>query len=208
MNLLLRFPFAATAFAGLAPKSYLHRVGWMRSFRFGRPVDMHGSPMPWVTYPCFAFLAERWKAEWTVLEFGSGYSTLWFASQGSPCFSLESDPAWADEVRRRLASVSAVEVALCASLDLVPELIGPRTFDVIFIDGTLSRLESFSLSIGNLSERGFVVWDNSDREEYSRGLEIARGNGFRALDFSGPIPCSIVGSRTSIMYRDGNVLGI
>src|SRR4051812_38433389 len=62
-------------------RRYLEKIGWAESAISGRPVDGNGDPLPWYSYPCSAFLKGRINKRMHVFEFGSGYSTLWWAKR-------------------------------------------------------------------------------------------------------------------------------
>jgi hypothetical protein len=57
---------------------------------------------PWLTAQAVAFL-ERWlEPDLVGFEWGSGRSTVWFAQRVRQLISVEQDPYWYEEVRRRL----------------------------------------------------------------------------------------------------------
>ena len=76
------------------PKSGLRKVGWYRSCRVAKPIDSDGSPLPWWTYPAIAFLRDRIRPQFRVLEFGAGYSTLWLCRRVQQVVSFENSPEW------------------------------------------------------------------------------------------------------------------
>jgi hypothetical protein len=53
-----------------------------------------------------------------------------------------------------------------------------------------------------------IIWDNSERERYSEGIETLKSRGFRQLRFTGFSPIDFMESETSILYRDKNCFGI
>ena len=71
----------------------------------------------------------------SVLEFGVGQSTLWWADRTARVFSVEQDASWFEAALKAIKSKSNVEVHLTQdSLEFAATPIG-RTFDVIVIDG-------------------------------------------------------------------------
>lgn len=208
MRLLLKLPLVARLYYSMAPHSFLSEVGWAKSCQAALPLDRDGKPIPWITYPCLDFLRERWDCSWSVLEFGAGYSTLWFSERSSRCCSLETDQAWARRIKAITAERPNVQIHNFAKITDINGILGGARFDVIFIDGSTDRRQAFLASLRHLKDNGVIVWDNSDREEYTLAKEDVRKNDFKAIDFSGPVPCSIIKSRTSIIYRRENVLGI
>jgi hypothetical protein len=55
------------------------------------PVDAHGEPVPWYTYPAIDYLRQLDFSDKTVFEYGSGYSTLFWASAARRVVSVEED---------------------------------------------------------------------------------------------------------------------
>ena len=44
------------------------------------PIDKNSNPLPWVTYGFIDFISERLNKSIDVFEYGSGNSTLWYAT--------------------------------------------------------------------------------------------------------------------------------
>ncbi|HSL69759.1 MAG TPA: hypothetical protein VK864_05925, partial [Longimicrobiales bacterium] len=63
--------------------------GWARSVRALLPIDEHGEPVPYVPYCVTALLEERLSADFSVLEFGAGYSTLFLMKRVRQVTALE-----------------------------------------------------------------------------------------------------------------------
>ena len=59
-----------------------------------------------------------------------------------------------------------------------------------------------------MAERGVLILDNSDRENYKEGIEFVLNNGFRQLPLRGLAPIVNCICETSIFYRDKNCLGL
>jgi predicted O-methyltransferase YrrM len=86
---------------------FLTSTGWLRSVHEQAAVDADG-PVPWFTYPAIRQLERMVSPQWRVLEFGSGFSTLWWAQRVAEVVSVEHDPGWA--ARLRAAGPSNVTV--------------------------------------------------------------------------------------------------
>lgn len=68
---------------------------------------------PWLTSEAVAFL-ERWlEPDFVGFEWGSGRSTIWFAQRVRQLISIEHDPHWFEEVRRRLAEEGLAPKVTC-----------------------------------------------------------------------------------------------
>lgn len=77
---------------------------------------------------------------------------------------------------------------------------GKGFFDVIVIDG-MARVLTAWLAAQYVSDRGFVLFDNSDRDEYQAGYRCLRDAGFRRIDFWGTGPINAYEWCTSIFTR-------
>lgn len=200
-------PYALTRLYRRA--SYLRRMGWFESYRRRAPVDAAGGPLPQYTYPAIELLAKRVPRDAAVFEYGSGYSTLWWAQRVKRVVSVEHDAGWSERIR--------AEAPANVTLDHVP--LGPEgayparirehegQFDVIVIDGR-ERVQCAEHALGALSERGVLLWDDTNRERYARGIATLGARGFRHLPLAGMNPTSERRKETTVFYCDGNVLGL
>lgn len=65
----------------------------------GQRRDAEGMVQPWYTYPALDEI-ETWDLRGkVVLEWGGGYSTLWWASRCAHVFTIEGDPKWCEFIR-------------------------------------------------------------------------------------------------------------
>jgi hypothetical protein len=189
------------------PKSALLRCGWFRSFRKKEPVDREGNPIPWWTYAAVDFLQDRIDSSWRVLEFGCGNSTIWLSSRAKEVISIENHASWADRIRPRLGKNA--KVLLVESLEEFArgrhEDLG--RFDVLIIDAG-NRLECARQAVGCLHEQGVVIWDNTNGPDWPRIRQFMRDLSFEEISFAGLSAQEICLTRTTIFYREHNVLGI
>ena len=65
-------------------------------------VDSDGEPIPWYTYPAVAFLNEYDLSGERVFEYGSRYSTLYYAKKVQSIKTVESDEKWYWMIQRRM----------------------------------------------------------------------------------------------------------
>ena len=97
----------------------------------------------------------------SVLEFGAGQSTLWWAERAARVFSVEQDARWFEAVLKAIKSKANVEVPLTQeSIEFAATPIG-RTFDVIVIDGG-DRFLCAQAALKMLQAGGVIVLDNSE----------------------------------------------
>lgn len=190
-------------------KGYLSEIGWFKSFESKSPVGLHSEPIPWVTYSFIDFIANRIQKEHAVFEFGSGNSTFYYAQRAQKVVSVEHDKAWFDKISSSTPSNS--EMIFCelqenGNYSKMPESLGLK-FDIIIVDGR-DRVNCCFHSLGALNERGIVVLDDSEREQYAAAINFFKKEGFRELSFSGISPGLFYRKSTSVFYKDNNCLGI
>jgi len=139
--------------------------GHLRSGATGSSIDAAAAPIPWYTYPAIEYLRQIDFAHADVFEYGSGHSTLFWASRARSVTSVEDDRAWYDTMSRRLPS--NCELILEPDLYAYPRVIERtgRSFDVIVIDGAArgnTRLKCARRAPGVLREGGLIILDNAD----------------------------------------------
>jgi hypothetical protein len=88
-------------------------MGWPDSVERRLPVDAHGEPLPWYSYAAIHFLEKRLPEGLAVFEFGSGYSTIWWARRSRVVHACEHDAGWYGKVSTLLpANVALRNVRL------------------------------------------------------------------------------------------------
>ena len=190
----------------IATSGYFDTIGWFRTRASRHSLDAAGQPIPWFTYPAVAFLSERVRREWRVLEFGAGMGTQWWARHVDHHVALEHDAGWA----KRVAEASSALV-LATSDRNAAQYIAPAsslgTFEVVIVDG-LFRNECLLAACDLVAANGVILLDDAQRTEYAPAVDAARARGFRWLPFYGPQPVSKHAGCTGILYRPGNVLNL
>ncbi|MBN2768529.1 MAG: hypothetical protein JXQ68_05460 [Campylobacterales bacterium] len=189
--------------------SYLHTTGWLRSLEAGKPIDKEGNPIPWINYPMIRFLEERLTDDLNVFEFGSGYSTLFYAEKVKSITSLEYDKNWFELIKSMVPKNAQLiykkkdrDGEYCRAIHLAN-----KKYDVIIIDGR-DRVNCIKQSFSALSLQGVIILDDSQREWYKEGIVLVNEKGFRILNIEGLKPHGTDTDRTAIFYRDDNCLGI
>ena len=167
---------------------------------------MHrGKPLPWYTYPAIDFLSGVDFSGQSVLEFGAGQSTLWWAERAAHVFSVEQDAPWFEAVRKAVKNKSNVEVHLRQeSLKFAATPLG-RTFDVIVIDGG-DRFLCAQAALKMLQAGGVIVLDNAEGFWGDEGrypiIDLFERDGFMRVDFYGFAPGVPKRHCTSLFFRD------
>jgi len=71
-------------------KNFLKSSGWLES-KYRNQSSRNGFPIPWITYPSFEILDRMQLKKLTIVEFGAGASTIYFASRALKVISYEFD---------------------------------------------------------------------------------------------------------------------
>jgi predicted O-methyltransferase YrrM len=127
--------------------------------------------MPWLTDGAIRELTQFIEARRatedrvSVLEFGSGGSTIWFAERTHRVVSFEDNKQWFREVRSRLRkkNISHVDLRL-APLPYFSGIgaLDDGSFDIVLVDGR-DRVECVRQSRSKLAPGGLFVVDNMER---------------------------------------------
>ena len=109
--------------------------GQMNSMRKMQSVDRDSNPVPWFTYPAIEYLKQLDFTGKRVFEFGSGNSTMFWASRAKQVVAVEEDKIWYNRMKSQLPS--NVEYILTedrqAYIDSITKQEG--VFDIIVNDG-------------------------------------------------------------------------
>lgn len=169
-------------------EDYLVSTGWLRSAQAKEAIDADGEPVPWITYPAIEMLKRLVRPDWRVFEYGCGNSTLWWRKRCVTVESVEHDAGY--------AAAFGAQHAIGDAYVAAPN--GP--YDVIVIDGE-ERIACAINAIAHSTPNGIIVFDNSDRDEYSAGYAALTRAGFARIDFSGLGPINPYGWTTSLFVR-------
>lgn len=188
-------------------ESALKDYGWFKSYRLKQSVDAQGNPLPWYTYPFIAFIKTRIRPHFTVFEYGSGNSTIWYAARVASITAVEHDKKWYEMVLPRLPSGASIRYRDRGEryVQAVGET-GDR-YHLIVVDGR-DRAKCALFAVNYLTEDGVIILDNSEREWYQAAKDGLALMGFRCLDFKGMAPIVGLETCTSVFYRNNNCLEI
>ncbi len=144
-----------------------------------------------------------------LFEYGSGYSTLFYARRVQTVTAVEGDKKWLNKLKNQLPENADVffcpediDGKYCRSIrdKSVP-------FDVVVVDGR-DRIHCLQQCLDRLSSRGVVVLDDAQRPEYRTGIDWMTDRGFKHLSLEGLRPNGFEADRVSFFYRDGNCFGL
>lgn len=188
--------------------NYAVVTGWAASCEARRPITIDGAPLPWYTYSAIHFISSRIKRGMRVFEYGTGNSTLWWASRVAAVTSCEHHPDWyAQMVPKVPANVTYLHRDLESGAYARAILEGSDVFDVVVIDGR-DRVACAAATVQRLAPDGVIIWDNAERSRYRVAYRDLATRGFRRLPFRGHGPINKKEWETSIFYRSSNCLGL
>ena len=171
-----------------------------RSLAFGRPV-------PWWPYSATTFVDQVVATDATVLEIGSGNSTLWWLERGNSVTAIETSDVWAESVRTSARNFAGLDLVVDPLTDFDPGILikAFRKFDVLHIDHSGDRAEAIHSFLPYLSDNGIAIIDNSDRAEYQDAFQFFIDLGYSRLDFFGIGPINAFCWQTTVFYRVGSL---
>lgn len=206
---LLGKPKRLSALLSYGHKGYLSTIGWFTAFDTHQAVDNSGNPLPWVTYSFIDFIKTRLTKDLSIFEYGSGNSTLFYATRVKRVVSVEHDEAWFNKIVKEKAANAEM---IFTHLEKGGEYSKKATllnekFDVIIVDGR-DRVNCCKNSVEALSANGVLVLDDSEREIYQEARTFLIEKGFKELPFTGISPGLFYNKATSVFYKATNCLGI
>ena len=170
----------------------------------GMAIDGNGTAVPWLTYPAIEFLRLLDLSGLDVFEFGSGSSTLFFASRVNSVKSIEFEPNWFGRVKK--TAPENAEIVFCEDLGQYPATIGAgknTQYDIILVDGA-ERARCVQKAVEHLKPGGIVILDNT--EWYPNSAKYLRDRGFVQIDFQGFSPHNAFTHATSFFYQEPRII--
>jgi hypothetical protein len=215
-----RLPIRLLAGIGLLrrdPRGLRHAPRYLRSLLPDRSPLADAVPM--MTFDAIAWLSAYLRPEMHVFEYGSGGSTVFFTSRVDRLVSIEHDPEWYSRTKDRIGTVTLDRLtyvlqppepgseggfgstddrydgmnfaAYVRTIDDYPD----AGFDLVSVDGR-ARSACLTRAVQKVRPGGFVLLDNSDREEYSTAMKEL--DCFKRTDFRGLAPYSTDLGQTSV----------
>jgi hypothetical protein len=111
--------------------------------------------MPWYTLPMLEWLKKQDVRFWDVMEYGAGYSTLWWRANCDHLYSVDSDKLWA----------RAVSVGYETKKEYYPNCDVSRQFDCAIVDGSF-REACVERVIKFIKPAGFLIIDNWGQDDF------------------------------------------
>jgi predicted O-methyltransferase YrrM len=142
---------------------------------------------PWIVPAAVGWLRRRMRSDWSVLELGSGRSTVWLARRAGTVISLEDNEYWHPRTRERLeeAGLSNVDLRLRVIEDFPREVeaLPEASFDLVVVDfleaPTVTRIDALKPAMKTVRPGGYLLLDDSDRPGYAEAFDLLAGWRFR-----------------------------
>ena len=168
-------------------------------------LDRDGNPIPWYTYPAIEYLSQFDYSNKKILEFGCGYSSLFWARRAEKVVSIEDDLNWFERWKKEFNEPNLDirwrdegEIYEHAAFE------DKEKFDVIVVDGK-RRWQCAEVAVKVLQDGGFIILDDSDRintsQEYVKAVEILRQADLLQVDFYGFCPMNNYTKTTSVFFK-------
>lgn len=185
----------------------LEQYDWNQSRSLRRSVQF-GKPTPWWPYALTQFLDQLVSPQATILEFGSGASTLWWGERGNPVTAIENNAEWGTWVAKEAERHSYnVELHLVDDFQKpLPLKLSQTKYELISIDNDGDRGHSIAEGLQYLEQGGWLVLDNSDRLEYHTDIAFLEHHGFSRLDFHGLGPTNAYAWTSTIFDASGFIV--
>lgn len=202
---LLLNPKTIRILLSLENNGYLKERNWVKSVKLKQSIGKNGEPIPWFTYPFIDFLKVRLIKNMKVFEFGSGNSTIWFAKRVSSIVSVEHNEKWYNKIREAIPQNAKIIFNNPTNENEYHKIIKTMTdkFDLIIVDA-IDRVNCLRVSKDHLSENGVIILDNSNRPEYSDGINYLLKHNFKKIEFVGMTSSITTSSATTIFYKTDN----
>ncbi|MDB5322401.1 MAG: hypothetical protein JWN40_4032 [Phycisphaerales bacterium] len=171
--------------------------GQWNSFWNSKCLDKDGNFVPWFTYPAIEYIKQLDLTDKRVLEYGSGFSTMFWAKRTKSVVSIEDDKAWYEKLKPQLpANVNYIHVNNEQEyVGAVGKLEGQ--FDIIINDG-IYRLSCAKASRPKLADGGIVILDNSDW--CAQACAYYRDSDLIEVDMAGFTPLNAYPMTTSFFF--------
>ena len=188
---------------------------WREEFAIERSIDekicldKDGNPIPWYTYPAIEYLSQFDYSDKQILEFGCGFSSLFWAKRAKKVISIEDNLNWFDKWKKEFDEPN-LDIRWRDEGEIYEQAAFEDNikYDVIVVDGK-RRFQCADAAVKVLNKGGMIILDDSDRintsQEYVKAVEILREANLLQVDFYGFCPMNNYTKTTSVFFsRDFN----
>jgi hypothetical protein len=166
--------------------------GWLRlpvarlRARFGSVPER-----PWIVPAAVGWLGRRIRRDWSVLELGSGRSTIWLGRRAGTVLTFEDNEFWHQRAAEMIADAGLDNTELrqlpverfATEIAALPD----ESFDLVVVDFLEApgapRVDAVEKARSKVMPGGLLLLDDSDRPGYGRAYELLAG--WRERRFTG-----------------------
>lgn len=165
-------------------------------------VDLNGNPIPWYTYPAIEYIKQLDFSDKTIFEFGSGNSSLFWASICKNIISVDEDEKWYKS--RLMLKKDNMDILYKTEEDYFMSILSYEDkFDVIIVDGK-DRDKCCESALKKIKSNGLIILDNTDwassNNEISNAIKILKDANLIQVDFCGFGPINNYTWATSFFF--------
>ena len=149
---------------------------WLRARRSEPP------ERPWIVPAAIGWLRRNVRGDWSILELGSGRSTIWFARRAGRVVSFEDNEFWSHRTRERLAEKGLEADLRVAPVESFPAEVAKLedgAFDLVVVDflesPEVTRIDALRPAREKVRPGGHLLLDDSDRPGYAEAYELLDG---------------------------------
>lgn len=139
------------------------------------------SQLPLLTWSFLDYLSTRKLDDQSLVELGSGNSTLWFSKKFQSVQSYETDPRWSYEISKALPSNATVNLVDIQALQSAE--INIKQTDWLLIDFAGKRTQFIDSMLRKGIKPAKVILDNADW--YRNGAALLIEAGYTEIPFFG-----------------------
>ena len=194
-------------YLGRRPNYIPRYLRWSANRRI-TPIE---AELPWITWEAIDYISSKLTPDSSVFEYGSGGSTLFFASRVAQVTSVENDESWHAKVMSQVAQRGYENVTVHYIPVTVPangfehseyaQAVAGRLWDLILIDGYTDysgfRPECFTVALEWIKPGGLIVVD--DIWMFPTIEKAARALG--GIVFTGIGPCRLGVTNTLVLAK-------
>lgn len=223
----LRWDRASAVFGLLTSEERTQWVQTIGSPRLG-DIELKGV-YPWFAFQSIRHIESLLRPDMKIVEYGGGYSTLWWASRVSSVTTVERSKEWSDEIQRSLhkhhlknvelrtfdkfpdVSEGELESNYDSLRPLVDEYIGSSNVpeyscDVLVVDDVF-RNAVVEGALNLVKPGGLLILDDSERERHKPVMERMLLNGWSCAHFFGAAPYHFHEKQTTIWSKPKERVG-
>ncbi len=114
--------------------------GQWQTIRNWECIDSGRNPIPWYTYPAIEFLAHLDMSRFSIFEYGSGNSTLYWATRAKHVTSVEDDENWYSKIKNDIKNLKLRNVSYFLEKEPMKYwTMAEENHDIIIVDGKYRR---------------------------------------------------------------------